>query len=62
MLNVKEAARIVNVETQTIRNYIRNGVGIPKEKLKAIQVMHGRRMEYRIKQDDLDYFRKKYLI
>lgn len=32
------------------------------EKLEAISVMHGRMSEYRIKQSDLDYFRKKYLI
>ena len=62
MLSTKEAAKIICVEPQSIRNYIRNGIGSPKEKLKAIQVRHGRRLEYRIKQDDLDYFRKKYLI
>lgn len=62
MLSVREAARVVNVERQTIRNYIRNGVGNPKEKLKAIHVKHGLRTEYRIKQSDLDYFRKKYLV
>lgn len=61
MLTVKETARKLSVEMQTVRNYIRNGVGKEKEKLKAIHVMHGRRKEYRIKQDDLEEFRKKYL-
>lgn len=61
MLNTKEAAKKLSVERQTIRNYIRNGVGNPPEKLKAIKVMHGRRVEYRIKNDDLEYYRKKYL-
>lgn len=62
MLSVREAAKVVNVEQQTIRNYIRNGVGNPKERLRAIQVKHGLRTEYRIKQQDLEDFRKKYLI
>lgn len=62
MLTVKEASNKLSVEPATIRNYIRNGVGKEHEKLKAIPVMHGRRKEYRIKQDDLEYFRKKYLV
>lgn len=62
MLTTKEAARIVNVEPATIRNYIRSGVGKEHEKLKAMIVKHGRRSEWRIKQSDLDYFRKKYLV
>lgn len=62
MLSIKEAANKLSVEPQTVRNYIRNGVGKEHEKLKAIHVMHGRRKEYRIKNDDLEYFRKKYLV
>lgn len=62
MLTAKEAAKIVNVEPATIRNYIRSGVGKEYEKLKAIQIKHGRRTEWRIKQSDLEYFRKKYLV
>lgn len=62
MLSVKEAANKLSVERQTVRNYIRNGVGKQKERLKAIQVKHGLRTEYRIKQDDLEEFRKKYLV
>jgi len=62
MLSTKEAARLISVETQTIRNYIRNGTGKENEKLKAIQIYHGRRLEYRIKNDDLEYYRKKYLL
>lgn len=61
MLTTKQAASQVHVCTGTVRNYIRNGVGSPPEKLKAIWVMVGRRREYRIKNDDLEYFRKKYL-
>ena len=62
MLTTKEAANIVNVEAATVRNYIRNGVGKQKERLRAIQVKHGLRTEYRIKQQDLEDFRKKYLV
>ena len=61
MLSTKEAARIIYVEPQTIRSYIRNGTGKENEKLKAIQIRHGRRLEYRIKGEDLEYYRKKYL-
>jgi excisionase family DNA binding protein len=59
MLSVKEAAKILCVENQTVRNYIRTGIGKDKEKLKAIQVKHGARTEYRIKNDDFDNYRKK---
>ena len=62
MLSVREAAKKLSVEQQTVRNYIRNGVGKPKERLKAIQVKHGLQTQYRIKQDDLEEFRKKYLV
>lgn len=62
MLTIREAARVVNVEPQTVRSYINKGVGKELEKLKAQHVRHGRRLEWRIKQSDLDYFRKKYLI
>ncbi len=62
MLTVKEAANKLYVCPGAVRNYIRNGVGKQKEKLKAIQVKHGLRTEYRIKQDDLEEFRKKYLV
>lgn len=61
MITTKEAAKILCVERQTIRNYIRKGVGKEKEQLKAIQVYHGRRLEYRIKLEDLENFRKKWL-
>jgi len=61
MITVKEASRILCVEQVTIRHYITMGTGPEKEKLKAIMVMHGRRKEYRIKGEDLDYYRKKYL-
>ena len=61
MITTKEAAKILCVERQTIRNYIRVGVGKEKEKLKAIQVYHGRRLEYRVKLEDLENFRKKWL-
>ena len=61
MLTVKEAAKQLSVEAQTVRNYIRNGVGKEKEKLKAIQVKHGRRVEYRIKLSDFEEYRKKWL-
>jgi len=62
MLSTKEAARLISVETQTIRNYIRIGTGKENEKLKAIKIYHGRRKEYRIKGEDLEYYRKKYLL
>lgn len=61
MITIKEAARILCVEPQTVRGYVRSGVGKEKEKLKAIQVYHGRRQEYRIKLEDLENFRKKWL-
>lgn len=61
MLSPKEAAEIISVVPHTIRNYIHKGLGKDKEKLIAIQVMHGKRLEYRIKQSDLEYYRKKYL-
>jgi len=62
MLSVKEAAKKICVEQQTIRNYIKNGIGKDNEKLEAIQVMHGRRREYRIKLEDLENYRKKWLM
>lgn len=62
MLSVKEAARKLSLEQQTIRSYIRNGVGKDKEKLKAITIKVGLQNQYRIKNDDLENFRKKYLI
>jgi len=61
MITVREASKILCVEPVTIRHYITIGVGPEKEKLKAIQVKHGRRTEYRIKGEDLEYFKKKYL-
>jgi len=61
MLSTKEAAKLLCVEQQTIRNYIRCGIGKEDEKLKAIQVKHGRRTEYRIKLEDLEYYKKKFL-
>jgi len=61
MLTIKEASKIINVEPATIRNYVRNGVGKENEKLTAIKVKHGMRSEYRIKSEDLEYYRKKYL-
>ncbi len=62
MLTTKEAGNKLYVCAGAVRNYIRNGVGNPPEKLKAIKVKRGRRTEYRIKQDDLEEFRKKYLV
>jgi len=63
MLTVTEAAKTIPVVPDTIRKYIRIGVGKTgeKEKLQAIQIMRGRRKEYRIKQSDLDEFKKKWL-
>ncbi len=61
MLTVKEASKQLCVEQQTVRNYIRNGTGKENERLKAIQVKHGKRTEYRIKGEDLEYYKKKYL-
>jgi len=61
MLTTKEAAKIISVEPATIRKYIREGLGKDQEKLKAIQIMHGKRMEYRICTSDLEYYKKKYL-
>ncbi len=62
MLTTKEAASKLFVCTGAVRHYIRVGVGKQKEKLKAIQVKHGMRTEYRIKNDDLEEFRKKWLV
>ncbi len=62
MLTTKQAAKQLNVCTAAVRNYIRSGVGKEKEKLKAILIKHGLRPEYRIKQSDLEKFKKKYLI
>lgn len=61
MLTPKEAAKIISVVPHTVRRYIHIGLGKDKEKLIAIQVMHGKRVEYRIKQSDLEYYRRKYL-
>lgn len=62
MLTVKEAAKKLSVEPQTVRNYIRVGLTKDKVRLNAIQVHHGARLEYRIKQDDLEEFRKMFLV
>ncbi len=61
MLTTKQAAHILCVGDFTIRRYIREGVGKEKEKLKAIHTHRGRRLEYRIKLEDLENFRKKWL-
>ena len=61
MLNTKEAGDKIGVEPQTIRRYVTIGLGVDYEKLKAIEVMHGRRKEYRISLSDLEYYKKKYL-
>lgn len=61
MLTVKEAAKKLCVDPQTVRNYIRNGVGNENEKLPAIKVAHGRLKQYRIKQEDLENYKKKWL-
>ena len=62
MISVKEAARKLSLEPQTVRHYIRVGVGKDKEKLKAITIKVGLQDQYRIKNDDLEEFRKKYLV
>lgn len=61
MLTVKEAAKKIGVEAQTVRKYVTEGLGKEKEKLPAIKVNHGRRVEYRIKQSDLEDYKKKFL-
>ena len=61
MLSTTEAGKKIGVEGQTIRNYIKIGLGKDKEKLKAIQVKRGYRMEYRISNSDLEYYKLKYL-
>ena len=62
MISVKEASKILCVEPVTVRHYITIGIGKEKEKLKAFKTMKGRRPEYRIKGEDLEYYRKKYLV
>lgn len=61
MLTTKEAAKKISVQPETIRKYIREGVGKNNTKLPATHVMHGRRREYRIKQSDLEEFRLEFL-
>lgn len=61
MLTVREAAKLICVEQVTIRHYITLGVGKNKEKLKAIKIKHGLRKEYRIKGEDLQKFKEKFL-
>ena len=56
MLTTKEAGNKLFVCAGAVRNYIRLG------KLKAQKVKKGMRTEYRIKNDDLEEFKKKYLI
>lgn len=62
MLTVKEAAKKIGVEAQTIRQYITIGRGKEKTKLPAIQTYKGARVEYRIKQSDLDWYKKEVLM
>lgn len=61
MLTTKEAAKSMNVTSETIRQYIRDGRGEDRFKLKAEIVYHGMRREYRITHEDLEEFKKKYL-
>jgi hypothetical protein len=60
MMTTKEAAKKLFVCDAAIRKYIREGLG-PKNdkvKLKAIKVMKGARVEYRITLKDFDDFKK----
>jgi hypothetical protein len=61
MLTTKEAGKKLFVCEETIRQYIRKGVGPNNEKLPAMKIPRGRKWEYRIKQNDLENFRKKHL-
>ena len=61
MLSVKQIANMLNVGEAAVRRYIRDGIGKENEKLKAIKVKRGARSVYRIKQDDFDNFKEKYL-
>ena len=62
MLSTKEAAKMLNVETQTVRKYITEGLGgKEKVKLKAIQVKHGAQTQWRIRHIDLQEFKERFL-
>ena len=62
MLTTKEASKILFRSSHAVRSYIHIGLGKKdqKEKLQANQVMNGARLEYRIKLDDLEAYRKKW--
>lgn len=60
-MTTKEVAKKLFVCEAAVRKYIREGLGPAndKQKLKAIQVMKGARVEYRIKLEDFEEFRKR---
>lgn len=64
MLTVKEVARMISIEPQTVRKYITEGLGKKnqKEKLKAAKLKHGARSEWGISHKDLVEFKEKFLI
>lgn len=61
MLTTKEAGKKLFVTDETVRKYIRIGVGEHKYKLPAIKISKGRKWEYRIKQSDLEEFKNNFL-